>query len=73
MKKVIILLVLSPIILFSQTNYEKALNFQNEVRKYYDLDPLKYDTNLSLQAQEWEFLVDFCSLVHKQTTLFDLL
>ena len=53
MKKVIILLVLSPIILFSQTNYEKTLNFQNEVRKYYDLDPLQYDTNLSLQAQEW--------------------
>ena len=53
MKKVIILFVLSPIILFSQTYYEKALNFQNEVRKYYDLDPLEYDSSLSLQAQEW--------------------
>jgi len=53
MKKVIILFVLSPIISFSQTYYESALNFQNEVRNYYDLKPLEYDSSLSLHAQEW--------------------
>ena len=53
MKKVIILFVLSPIISFSQTYYDSALNFQNEVRNYYDLKPLEYDSSLSLHAQEW--------------------
>ena len=53
MKKVIILFVLSPIISFSQTYYDSALNFQNEIRNYYDLKPLEYDTSLSLHAQEW--------------------
>ncbi len=40
MKKVIILFVLTPIISFSQTYYDSALNFHNEVRNYYDLTPL---------------------------------
>jgi len=53
MKKVIILFVLTPIISFSQTYYDSALNFQNEIRNYYDLKPLEYDTSLSLHAQEW--------------------
>ena len=53
MKKVIILFVLSPIISFSQTYYDSALSFQNEVRNYYDLKPLEYDSSLSLHAQEW--------------------
>ena len=53
MKKVIILFVLTPIISFSQTYYDSALNFQNEIRNYYDLKPLEYDSSLSLHAQEW--------------------
>ena len=53
MKNIIILFVLSPIISFSQTFYDSALNFQNEIRNYYDLKPLKYDSSLSLHAQEW--------------------
>jgi len=53
MKKVIILFVLTPIISFSQTYYESALNLHNEVRNYYDLTPLSYDSDLSLKAQEW--------------------
>ena len=52
MKKIIILLFI-PIISFSQTYYDSALNFQNEIRNYYDLKPLEYDSNLSLYAQEW--------------------
>ena len=53
MKKVIILFVLTPIISFSQTYYDSALNIHNEVRNYYDLTPLSYDSDLSLKAQEW--------------------
>ena len=53
MKKVIILFVLTPIISFSQTYYDSALNIHNEVRNYYDLKPLSYDSDLSLKAQEW--------------------
>ena len=53
MKKLILITILIPIISFSQTYYDSALNFQNEVRNYYDLKPLEYDSNLSLHAQEW--------------------
>lgn len=53
MKKVITLLVLTPIISFSQTYYDSALDLQNKVRDYYDLSPLQFDSNLSLKAQEW--------------------
>ena len=54
MKKLILITILSPIISFSQTYYDSALNFQNEVRNYYDLNPLEYDSSLSLHAQEWD-------------------
>ena len=53
MKKLILITILTPIISFSQTYYDSALNFQNEVRNYYDLKPLEYDSSLSLHAQEW--------------------
>jgi len=53
MKKLILITILIPIISFSQTYYDSALNFQNEIRNYYDLKPLEYDSSLSLHAQEW--------------------
>ena len=53
MKKLILITILTPIISFSQTYYDSALNFQNSVRSYYDLTPLSYDNDLSLIAQEW--------------------
>ena len=53
MKKLILITILTPIISFSQTYYDSALNFQNSIRSYYDLTPLSYDNDLSLIAQEW--------------------
>mgnify|MGYP006077694223 CR=1 FL=1 len=53
MKKLILITILIPIISFSKTYYDSALNFQNEVRNYYDLKPFEYDSSLSLHAQEW--------------------
>ena len=53
MKKLILITILIPIISFSQTYYDSALNFQNSIRSYYDLTPLSYDNDLSLIAQEW--------------------
>lgn len=53
MKKLILITILTPIISFSQTYYDSALNFQNSIRSYYDLTPLSYDNELSLKAQEW--------------------
>ena len=50
MKKLILITILIPIISFSQTYYDSALNFQNEVRNYYDLTPSSYDSDLSLKA-----------------------
>lgn len=53
MKKLILITILTPIISFSQTYYDSALNFQNSIRSYYDLTPLSYDNDLALIAQEW--------------------
>ena len=53
MKKLLLLISIAPSILFSQTFYTKALTYQNDVRLYYDLNPLEYDSDLSLKAQEW--------------------
>ena len=53
MKKLILITILTPIISFSQTYYDGALNFQNNIRSFYDLNELKYDSLLSVSAQEW--------------------
>ena len=53
MKKVIILFVLTPIISFSQTYHDSALDFQNNIRSYYNLNPYTIDSNLNEQAQTW--------------------
>lgn len=53
MKKLILLLVFTPIISFSQNHYSKALTFHNDVRSYYDVDPLILDDDLTLEAQIW--------------------
>ena len=41
MKKLILITILTPIISFSQTYYDSALNFQNNIRSFYDLNELK--------------------------------
>lgn len=33
--------------------YNAALDFHNQVRNYYDLTPLSYDSNLAYEAQLW--------------------
>ncbi|MDA7821032.1 hypothetical protein N9A30_08485 [Flavobacteriaceae bacterium] len=50
MKKLILITILTPIISFSQTYYDGALNFQNNIRSFYDLNELKYDSLLSVSA-----------------------
>ena len=53
MKKLILLLVFTPIISYSQNNYLKALTLHNDVRSYYDVEPLTLDDDLSMEAQIW--------------------
>lgn len=53
MKNLLFTLLFAPLFSFGQTYYDQALTFHNNVRNYYDLAPLSYDNNLSLEAQEW--------------------
>ena len=51
--KNLILTLMMPLCMFSQTYYDNALQFQNTIRNYYDITPLSYDNDLQLHAQEW--------------------
>ena len=51
--KNLLLIILFPISLLSQSLHSEALNFQNNIRSYYDLSPLEYDEDLSNEAQKW--------------------
>ena len=58
MKKFIFTL-LFPIFVFGQTYYDNALQFQNNVRSYYDLPLMSYNNDLALEAQAWaEYLAE---------------
>ncbi len=51
--KNLILILLFPIFINAQVEYFTALNFQNNIRSYYNLDLLSYDKELSNKAQAW--------------------
>lgn len=51
--KNLLLIIMFPISLLSQSLHSEALNFQNSIRSYYDLSPLEYDVDLSNEAQKW--------------------
>jgi hypothetical protein len=51
MKKFILILLFLPI--FSNAQYIDALNFQNNIRSYYDLNPYNIDDDLNKKAQAW--------------------
>jgi len=51
MKKLILILLFLPI--FSNAQYADALNFQNTIRSYYNLNPYTINIDLNKQAQAW--------------------
>jgi len=51
MKKFILILLFLPI--FSNAQYIDALNFQNNIRSYYDLNPYNINDDLNKKAQAW--------------------
>lgn len=51
MKKFILILLFLPF--FSNAQYTDALNFQNNIRSYYNLNPYIINQDLSNQAQAW--------------------
>lgn len=53
MKKLILITLLAPLFSLAQNKYESAINFQNNIRSYYDLKPFNYNNDLSKIAQEW--------------------
>jgi len=53
MKNLIFSFILLPLISYSQTYYTSGLRFHNEVRSFYDLPALRYNNELSLEAQMW--------------------
>lgn len=53
MKNLIFSFILLPLMSYSQTYYTSGLRFHNEVRSFYDLPILKYNNELSLEAQMW--------------------
>lgn len=53
MKNLIFTLLLAPTLSFAQMQYNNALSFQNTLRSYYDLQPLSYNNNLAMHAQQW--------------------
>ena len=58
MKNLIFTLLL-PLISFSQTYYTQALNFQNNIRSFYDVNSLSYSPELALEAQMWaDYMAD---------------
>ena len=53
MKKLILITLLTPLFSLAQNKYESAIDFQNNIRSYYDLKPFNYNSDLSKIAQEW--------------------
>ena len=53
MKKLILITLLTPLLSLAQNKYESAIDFQNNIRSYYDLKPFNYNSDLSKLAQEW--------------------
>ena len=53
MKKLILITLLTPLFSLAQNKYESAINFQNNIRSYYNLKPFNYNSDLSKLAQEW--------------------
>jgi len=51
MKKFILILLFLPI--FTNAQYIDALNFQNNIRSYYNLNPYTINNDLNRQAQAW--------------------
>tara|TARA_B100001287_G_scaffold147287_1_gene124000 strand:- start:2517 stop:2927 length:411 start_codon:yes stop_codon:yes gene_type:complete len=51
MKKFILILLFLPI--FTNAQYTDALNFQNSIRSYYNLNPYTINNDLNRQAQAW--------------------
>lgn len=59
MKNLIFTLLLLPSLAFSQSDYMEAIKFQNTLRSYYDFQPLSYNQELSINAQQWaEYLAE---------------
>ena len=52
MKK-LILILLFPIIANAQLDYSAALQFQNDIRSYYNLNPYSINDDLNQRAQAW--------------------
>jgi len=52
MKNLLFTLLL-PLLSFSQTYYTDALNFQNNIRSYYNVNSLSHSSDLALEAQMW--------------------
>ena len=51
--KSLIFALLIPLLSFSQTYYTDALNFQNNIRSYHNVNNLLYSSDLALEAQMW--------------------
>ena len=52
MKNLLFTLLL-PLMSFGQLEYTRALNFQNDIREFYELNKLEYDSLLAYSAQVW--------------------
>ena len=51
MKKLVLILLLLPFL--SKAQFNEAVNFQNNIRSYYNLNPYNVDSDLNKKAQAW--------------------